>query len=203
MPLYVNPAEYLLEITSTDFAQSGAECQLQLDKLHVDWKTSEAASRTKAAIQEHSQGGKGKLALLSESEAHATIFQVVLALLHRSFIKSYRDVVAYGIRFGMYIGLAIMMGTVWLRLPPTQSSIQPFINAIVSFNFIPKMTIAESIIVLWVRIHVIHGSCLCSGFLGRPCDVHQGACKWLIRRGCIHGCQFPYRHSVSMSVALL
>lgn len=30
----------------------------------------------------------------------------------------------------MYSGLAIMMGTVWLRLPYTQASIQPFINAL-------------------------------------------------------------------------
>jgi hypothetical protein len=27
-----------------------------------------------------------------------------------------------------------MMGTVWLRLHPSQDSIQPFINAIVSFT---------------------------------------------------------------------
>lgn len=53
-----------------------------------------------------------------------------LILLHRSFIKSYRDAVAYGIRIAMYVGLSIMMGTVWVRLSPTQESIQPFINAI-------------------------------------------------------------------------
>ena len=29
------------------------------------------------------------------------------------------------------LGLAIMMGTVWLRLHPSQDYIQPFINAIV------------------------------------------------------------------------
>ena len=51
-------------------------------------------------------------------------------LMHRSFIKSYRDIVAYGIRIAMYLGLAIMMGTVWLRLSPTQSNIQAFTNAI-------------------------------------------------------------------------
>jgi hypothetical protein len=72
----------------------------------------------------------------------------VFSLLHRLFIKSYRDVVAYGIRVVMYLGswnnatyyflcwcdlgLAIMMGTVWLRLGTSQENIQPFINAIVS-----------------------------------------------------------------------
>ena len=46
------------------------------------------------------------------------------------FIKSYRDVVAYGIRIVMYVGLTVMMGTVWLRLDTDQPSIQPFVNAI-------------------------------------------------------------------------
>jgi ABC-type multidrug transport system permease subunit len=50
--------------------------------------------------------------------------------LNRNFIKSYRDVFAYGIRIAMYLGLAIMVGTIWLRLGTTQESIQPFINSI-------------------------------------------------------------------------
>ncbi|PHH69070.1 hypothetical protein CDD82_98 [Ophiocordyceps australis] len=55
---------------------------------------------------------------------------VTMTLMHRSFVKSYRDIVAYGIRLAMYTGLAVMMGTVWLRLDPTQASIQPLVNAI-------------------------------------------------------------------------
>ncbi|KAK5689391.1 hypothetical protein LTR17_026285 [Elasticomyces elasticus] len=55
---------------------------------------------------------------------------IPLALIHRSFIKSYRDIIAYGIRIAMYMGLAVMMGTVWLRFNPDQANIQPFINAI-------------------------------------------------------------------------
>ena len=31
--------------------------------------------------------------------------KIIIALLHRSFIKSYRDVVAYGIRIVMYLGM--------------------------------------------------------------------------------------------------
>ena len=46
-----------------------------------------------------------------------------MALIHRSFIKSYRDIIAYGIRIAMYMGLAVMMGTVWLRLNPNAEPI--------------------------------------------------------------------------------
>src|SRR5262249_1543015 len=46
------------------------------------------------------------------------------------WIKAYRDIVVYGIRIVMYLGLAILMGTVFLRFQGNQNHIQPFINAI-------------------------------------------------------------------------
>ncbi|KAL8980278.1 MAG: hypothetical protein Q9177_005923 [Variospora cf. flavescens] len=129
MPIYVNPAEFLLDLSSTDFAEDSLEANRNIEKLHTDWKDSENAERLANSIP-LSRVEKADASHGLEGRAHASFFAVVLALLHRSFIKSYRDVVAYGIRFAMYIGLAIMMGTVWLRLPATQSSIGPFTNAI-------------------------------------------------------------------------
>jgi ABC-type tungstate transport system substrate-binding protein len=66
----------------------------------------------------------------------------------------------YGKHFLMFVGLAIMMGTVWLRLPTTQSSIQPFINAIVRLVRILLSTELTHSIVLRLRVHVIYGRCL-------------------------------------------
>ena len=83
-----------------------------------------------------------------------------MTLVHRSFVKSYRDVVAYGIRIAMYTGLAIMMGTVWLRLHTEQADIQPFINAIVRARFWGFNAGTNLILVLWLSIHVLHGSSL-------------------------------------------
>ena len=56
---------------------------------------------------------------------------IPFTLLHRNYLKSYRDIVTYGIRIAMYMGLAIMMGTVWLQLQDGQEYIQPYINALV------------------------------------------------------------------------
>jgi ABC-type multidrug transport system permease subunit len=55
---------------------------------------------------------------------------LLLTLIHRNLIKSYRDIIAYTIRLAMYVCLGILMGTVWLRLSPDQKNIQPIINAI-------------------------------------------------------------------------
>ena len=126
MPLYTNHTEFLFDLTSSDFSQDRADAQRRLEKLHSAWRDSSGAN----AISEDIAGPTSEKDVLIENKSRASFLNVRLTLLHRSFIKSYRDVVGYGIRFAMYIGLAIMMGTVWLRHPPTQSSIGPFANAI-------------------------------------------------------------------------
>jgi hypothetical protein len=44
--------------------------------------------------------------------------------------KSYRDPLAYGVRIAMYLGLAILMGTVWLRLSYSQENIQNILDGL-------------------------------------------------------------------------
>ncbi|KAI5460401.1 P-loop containing nucleoside triphosphate hydrolase protein [Mariannaea sp. PMI_226] len=128
VPQYVNPAEFLLELVNIDFAQDKAAAAQRLSNLQDAWQTSRRAKDASAAIMAAEQEG-------SQLEIEATdtkpgILRLTLILFHRSFIKSYRDVVVYGIRLAMYFGLAIMVGTVWLRLDPNQESIQPYINAL-------------------------------------------------------------------------
>lgn len=67
--------------------------------------------------------------LSSETWSPSMLRQIGI-LTSRNFIKSRRDLLVYYARIIMYLGLAIMMGTVWLRLSSSQNSIQPFINAI-------------------------------------------------------------------------
>ena len=125
IPMYTNPAEHLLSITNNDFSQDLEQAQKQLDRIHSFWRGYQS---TVAVIPEQ---GETRLPAASEDKSTGpSMFSVTMALLHRMFVKSYRDVVAYGIRIAMYIGLAIMMGTVWLRLDTDQASIQPFVNAI-------------------------------------------------------------------------
>ncbi|PNY25804.1 ABC transporter G family member 15 [Tolypocladium capitatum] len=130
-PNHVNPAEYLLELVNIDFAQDRALAARLLQDRQQSWETSKLAKANHNAMAdmlEHEHSGSGfKVESVDEKPSLPSL---TLTLLHRSFVKSYRDVVAYGIRLAMYTGLAIMMGTVWLRLDPTQTSIQPLINAI-------------------------------------------------------------------------
>lgn len=133
IPLHVNPAEFLLDLVNIDFASSKDDAQGGLEDLHRAWLASPLAGQLSniVAYCETQQRGRVDLEMVV-AEKKPGFLSLVLTLLHRSFIKSYRDVIAYGVRVAMYLGLAIMMGTVWVRLKTEQEYIQPYINAIVS-----------------------------------------------------------------------
>ncbi|KAE8140099.1 ABC-2 type transporter-domain-containing protein [Aspergillus pseudotamarii] len=124
VPSNTNPAEYLLDAVSSDFAVD----EDQVEKIQTAWtQSAECAALSKQPQSAEEKGGK---AMNIDELSRPGVPRITMSLLHRLFIKSYRDVVAYGIRIVMYLGLAIMMGTVWLRLHTSQEYIQPFINAI-------------------------------------------------------------------------
>lgn len=130
MPLYTNPAEYAIQLVNTDFTRGSSKSTQQLTHLHTSWPSSTAAALISHQIRAGSISHCTSSALVPSPSHGANPLQITLTLIHRSFIKSHRDIIAYGLRIGMYLCLAIMMGTVWLRLAPTQSNIQSFTNAI-------------------------------------------------------------------------
>ncbi|KAF2858672.1 putative ABC transporter [Piedraia hortae CBS 480.64] len=131
IPLYMNPAEFIIDFVNTDFARDGAEIDQQLELVHSSWQRSRLSSTTLTELNEEIGYGSENAPFEPDGETKgANIFSVTLTLIHRSFIKSYRDIVAYSIRIVMYLGLAVMMGTVWLRLRTTDDNIPAFINAI-------------------------------------------------------------------------
>ncbi|KAL9088484.1 MAG: hypothetical protein Q9165_006208 [Trypethelium subeluteriae] len=128
IPLYMNPAEFMIELVNTDFAQDQEESNQKLRWMHGEWSKSKHAQLVVRGNE--AEPTPEANVSLEGSRASPSRLLLPLTLVHRSWIKSYRDVIAYGIRIAMYMGLAIMMGTVWLRLGATQDNIQAFTNAI-------------------------------------------------------------------------
>ncbi|KAJ4299081.1 hypothetical protein N0V90_004325 [Kalmusia sp. IMI 367209] len=128
MPNYTNPAEYIIQLVNTDFSQDQTDAASKLSQLHTSW----AHSHQAMTLQTQSDMDRRQITAPAVDHTHvsANPYLLPLTLMHRSFIKSYRDIVAYGIRIAMYVCLAIMMGTIWLRLDPVQSNITAFTNAI-------------------------------------------------------------------------
>ena len=132
IPDMMNPAEFALDFVNTDFARSRAEAERQVGQVTSSWYISEQKRITDGEMSDELARSSMGVEVDIDPAPISTpsMLSVVVTLAHRSFVKSYRDVVVYGIRVVMYLGLALLMGTVWLRLDPSQSNIPAFVSAI-------------------------------------------------------------------------
>lgn len=104
LPMHVNPAEHLLELVNVDFARNREGAGERLVQLQRAWKESGRAEELKEAVDGvETQSGGTELTIEGVERKPGTV-SLVWTLLRRAFIKSYRDVVVYGIRVAMYFG---------------------------------------------------------------------------------------------------
>jgi hypothetical protein len=135
----MNPAEHLLDLVNVDFSTTSSSSNgydssaTTLEKILFSWPTSILATRLSTILSTltSSPDSKSPGPILRASVPKPGYLKQTAVLLYRSWIKSYRDIVTYWVRVVMYLGLAILMGTVWLRLSDKQEDIQGFVNAIV------------------------------------------------------------------------
>lgn len=114
MPMQTNPAEFALDMVSTDFANDREAADTRLSAIHKEWDNSPEAKAADDDI-ELLFASSEKHSLSAEGLRTVGFISTVLTLLHRSLIKSYRDVIAYGVRIAMYLG-KLAPGPVWLLL---------------------------------------------------------------------------------------
>lgn len=112
MPQHTNPAEFILDIVSADFSSrhdNGDEAKSKLQQVQSSWLQSMEAKSMDLQLsrlmkEQEESGQRKRLSTEVVATARPGHHRIVLALLHRSLIKSNRDVVAYGIRIAMYLG---------------------------------------------------------------------------------------------------
>ena len=134
MPPETNAAEFFLDLINTDLDKKG-EIRRRMEHICQTWDSSSGRNRLHGLIHASMEKNLDGWSSTSSNLPSYTVqrpspWMVPVVLLHRSWIKAYRDVMAYGIRIAMYLGLSILMGTVFLRLKTEQQYIQPYINAI-------------------------------------------------------------------------
>jgi len=103
IPQHTNPAEFVLEMLNSDFDEDQQQARNRLATLQQRWTNSEHAQSLTNKIQASIQA-KGTIDTESNPHQNQNMMSDILTLVHRSFIKSYRDLVAYGIRIAMYLG---------------------------------------------------------------------------------------------------
>lgn len=105
IPAQTNPAEFILDTVSSDFASSKDLEEDQVEIIQTAWANSnEAKSLTREVSERVLSAEKLVNKDSGEENTRPGAVSITIALLHRSFVKSYRDVIAYGIRIAMYLG---------------------------------------------------------------------------------------------------
>jgi hypothetical protein len=100
--MHVNPSEFLLELVNVDFARNTEEAEERLSTIQTGW-----AVRARTQTGEELLSGHALDDDSVDTPVHGSLgskISVPITLLHRNFLKSYRDFVAYGIRIAMYFG---------------------------------------------------------------------------------------------------
>lgn len=93
-------AEFLLDLTNADFAADKEATAKDLYKVHTAWD----AHHSPEPMRQDPQGEDTYDVVAPKGQGFEKSLSIPFILLHRLLIKSFRDVVAYGIRFAMYIG---------------------------------------------------------------------------------------------------
>jgi hypothetical protein len=155
----MNPAEFAIDLVNTDFTQNQDQASQHLSDLQDKWAKSDAALIVVKDMETATcVSGESEL----EDQGSANQVTIPLTLIHRSFIKSYRDVVAYGIRIAMYTGLAIMMGTGKLFcMPAHQSECLLTRDSVAATRNPPgKYRRVHQCYIFRGRFYVLHGCCV-------------------------------------------
>ncbi|EMC97612.1 hypothetical protein BAUCODRAFT_23874 [Baudoinia panamericana UAMH 10762] len=120
---------YNMPHVNTDLARQGDATYLRVQRIAHVWRQGRLAAELHQDIGNSTSRGMQSDISMMRTDRPA-LLDTIVVLLHRAWIKAFRDVIAYGIRGVMYLGLAILMGTVFLRLKDRQADIFPYTNAI-------------------------------------------------------------------------
>ncbi|PHH79605.1 hypothetical protein CDD80_4367 [Ophiocordyceps camponoti-rufipedis] len=123
MPPLSNPAEFILDLVNASFSTD----ESTLDDLSRSWRDSDGAEELRRAIEGTHHNHHD-----SDDEtpwSRPSFVSRVVTLLHRGFIKSYRDPTAYFLRIVLYMLLAIIVGTLWPRHDWGQQSMENLMTA--------------------------------------------------------------------------
>lgn len=130
IPTYMNPANHLLDLVGTDFQHEEKATALErLWAAHVEEPTID------------SKDFGQPIAL--QKKPWSSHLKATMILSERTLINYSRNLLAYGVRFGMYLGMALLLATIWIRLGDSDSVINDRLSVhFFSVAFLGFMSVA-------------------------------------------------------------
>ncbi|GMK57266.1 hypothetical protein CspeluHIS016_0401000 [Cutaneotrichosporon spelunceum] len=135
MPAFHNPADHLLDLVATDF---GADDKMPLlEALYA----AQAETDTDSVSEHDSFEAPSEITITGKPFMRS--LAIVGVLCERTVLNYTRNLLAYGVRMGMYIGMAVMLATIWIRLGYSDGKINDRLSVhFFSIAFLAFMSVA-------------------------------------------------------------
>ena len=105
MPPHINPAEFILDLVNTDFIVDNDSKDSRLQMIHGGWMQSNGIVALNSSIETAVETNQNSLVGMTDDATGSSFMAIIWTLLSRLYIKSYRDVLMYGVRVAMYFGM--------------------------------------------------------------------------------------------------
>ncbi|KAL2915623.1 hypothetical protein HK105_204808 [Polyrhizophydium stewartii] len=143
VPTYANPADVFLEWTNVDYDANRDARRQEVQAMAEQFRASPRMMKIERAVHDLRQvAASGGVPAVQAGFTNGVMYQTA-TLMSRMFLNARKDILAYWVRVAMYVGLAILMGTTWLRMGTYQSTVQDRLAAIFfSVAFLSFMSVA-------------------------------------------------------------
>ncbi|KAJ3316122.1 hypothetical protein HDU76_002067, partial [Blyttiomyces sp. JEL0837] len=139
IPQFSNPADHAIDLVNNDFELREDDASVVVNNISKFYRSQCGPMETqlKSLVA-------GSVPLKVNHAASGADFWVHTGILsYRGYLNYTRNLIAYGVRLGMYIGMAIMMGTIWIRLGNNDSTINDRLSVhFFSVAFLSFMSVA-------------------------------------------------------------
>ncbi|TDL28023.1 P-loop containing nucleoside triphosphate hydrolase protein [Rickenella mellea] len=130
--MHANPTDHALDLINTDFFSDAKEGQNHIDELSSRWRTRGGRYNSVRTTLETRPSTEEKESTLDADPIHVwsqerrvakqsirRAFHQTWILIERNILNYSRNLLAYGVRLGMYLGMGFLMATVWVNLAQT------------------------------------------------------------------------------------
>lgn len=136
MPAFYNPADHLLDLVASDF---GSDKSSVIQALYAAQAQVDAADRAAADLA--TTHATDEIQIQKKPISHD--LRVIGVLCERTVINYSRNLLAYGVRLGMYAGMGLLLATIWIRLGNSDGKINDRLSVhFFSVAFLAFMSVA-------------------------------------------------------------
>ncbi|KAJ6488885.1 P-loop containing nucleoside triphosphate hydrolase protein [Mycena sanguinolenta] len=137
---FATPSDHAMNFLNADFAKTGNNTIHDFREFYLSTKPELPVTPPNASLQE---------IVVDESVEHGksgpigTLFWNTMVLSERTVLNYSRNLLAYGVRAGMYAGMGLMLGTIWIRIGVHDSTINDRLSVhFFSVAFLAFMSVA-------------------------------------------------------------